>query len=85
MFYNIQPITVSVGSKSSTAVFAQFSSAYVPYSEAMAYTYQLYDADKKYLYSGQDMLGEAVVSQWGEDDQYIVNAMAVQSGLTIIW
>lgn len=83
--YNIQPINVSVGATTASAVKATFSSSYMPFETSMPFTYALYDVDGKRLYSGQALVGEAELASWGDDDAYIINVMAGIVGVTIIW
>lgn len=84
-YYNIQPINVSVGAMTASAVVVTFGASYIPFETSMPYTYTLYSVDGAPLYNGQDVVNEAQLAQWGNNDDYIINVMASIAGLTIIW
>ena len=83
--YNIQPITISIGSTSKTATKVDFISSYSPFESTMPFSYTYYTETDEVIYDGSSVLGEAVLAGWGENDEYIINAMATNVGVTIIW
>ena len=83
--YNINPIEVKVGIIESTqAVGVDFFSSYVPFSTSMPYSYTLYDSNGKVVYNGQSSLDEVVLAGWGDSDVYIIEAMSLNLGLTLL-
>jgi len=83
--YNIQPVEVKIGSMVASAVKVAFYSSYVPFDETMAFGYTLYSVDGAMLYQGNDVVGQEALSQWGDNDDYIINVMATIAGLVVIW
>lgn len=83
--YNINPITVNIGLVSNTATQASFITTYTPFEQTLPYSWYIFDAYGLQLYSGNSILGQAVVEGWGADDDYIINAMADNVGITVIW
>tara|TARA_R110002153_G_scaffold16863_3_gene59148 strand:- start:5386 stop:5652 length:267 start_codon:yes stop_codon:yes gene_type:complete len=84
-YYNISPIVVSIGATTSTAVKVQFNQAYTAFQTSMSFSWTIFDVDNTILYSDSGTIGEAILSGWGSDDDYIINAMATEAGLSVIW
>ena len=87
--YNIQPVQIGIGLETATASFIQFNCAYIPFETSMYYSYNMYDTGVSgsvgdTVFVGDSVLGETVLNGWGEDDQYIINAMASDVGVTLL-
>lgn len=83
--YNIQPVTVGTGFTTGTATTIGFLTSYVPFETSMPFSYTLTSADGQTLYMGSDVVGQQALSQWGDNDDYIINVMAAIVGVTVIW
>jgi hypothetical protein len=81
--YNIIPVQVGMGLQTSTATKIYFSATYTPNSTEMWFAYALMDDNEVSLYSGDGTLGEDVLAGWGNDDNYIINAMATKVGVVL--
>ena len=92
-FYQIQPIQIPVIDHNNvgqyvlkTASYATFTANYQPFQKTLPFGFALYENQyTSAITAGGDTLGEAVVSQWGDNDDYIISAMASKIGVTIIW
>ena len=83
--YNIQPITISVGSTSKTATKVNFISSYSPFESTMPFSYTYYTETDEVIYDGSSSVDETLLSMWGENDEYIINVMATIVGCVVIW
>jgi hypothetical protein len=92
-FYQIQPVQIPVVDPNNvgqytmkTANYVDFPFYYQAFQTTLPFGYSLYtDQYTSAITAGSDVLGEEVVSQWGDNDDYIINAMALKIGVTIIW
>lgn len=91
MIYNIQPVQIPVNDPQNLGQISYvegtkitFSFNYQPFEAPAPYGYTILDAQGTIIYNGISALSEAVLSQWGSDDAYIINAMASNIGVTII-
>ena len=84
--YNIQPITLGTGLSTKTSSKVRFNASYTPLSTEMRFAYYFFDDTDASLivYSGDDVLGEDVLAGWGEDDEYIIQAMADKLGVVLV-
>lgn len=84
--YNIQTVTLGTGLSTTTSSMIRFSARYEPNSTSMVFAYYFLDDadDSIVVYSGDDILGEDVLAGWGDDDQYIIHAMAAKVGVTLV-
>ena len=68
-----------------TAAFADFATNYQPFQTTLPFTYTLYENQyTPAIVGGADILGADVVSNWGDNDDYIITAMATKIGVTLI-
>lgn len=84
--YNIQTVQIGAGLTTKPSSKIQFFATYMPNSTEMPFSYNFMDdADESLiLYSGDDMLGADVLAGWGENDDYIIQAMATKVGVTLV-
>ena len=85
MIYNIQPIEIAVGTKTTICSTATFNQGYTAFSQEMSFSWVVYDADGRTAYMSGGTVGSDVLAGWGTDDEYIVNAMATEAGVVVIW
>lgn len=84
-YYNIKPVEVVVGLNAKMATKATFSTAYEPFETTMGFQWAIYDENGKTLYMGNGTVGPEQLSQWGDNDQYIIDCMSSIAGLEVIW
>lgn len=83
--YNIQPVSVGVGLQTQMSSKVRFNTAYTPKSTEMIFSYYFLDDNEEIvLFTGDDVLGEDVLAGWGENDDYIINAMANKLGVVLV-
>ena len=84
MIYNIRPINVTIGTSTKKATNIGFQTSYTPFTTSMTFNWTLSADNGEILYSGDDVLGEDVLTNWGTDDMYLGNAMASKVGVTLV-
>ena len=82
--YDIQPVSIGIGLNTETCSKVRLDAGYAPFATEMAFSYAFINGSGNIVYTGYDRLGASVLTGWGTDDQYIINAMASQLGITLV-
>ena len=84
MIYNIQPINMTFGTTTNVLTQIEMFITYQPGMVQMFVPYNLATAEGVIYWSGQVLINEEELQQWGEDDYYIVALVASKAEVTIL-
>lgn len=83
-YYNIQPISVSVPGFTGNVTQMYCLVNYQIGMTEMTVPYALADDEQRAQWSGNVVITEAELDQWGTDNMYIINLVAQKAGVTLV-
>lgn len=83
MIYEIQPVNMTFGATTNVLTQIEMFITYQSGMSQMPVPYNLATAEGVIYWSGQAMIDQMELDNWGTDDMFIVNLVCNQAGVTL--